>query len=96
MSWIPKNEGNFYSTGEYSKTIDYFDIHGVSFNQKVDSVKSLLDHNTLQILKVLLTESEAPAELDLRTSLNVVATLDFIQSKLSNDNTTILSRGDDH
>lgn len=95
MSWIPKNKGNFYSTGEYSKTIDYFDIHGVSFNQKVDSVKSLLDHNTLQILKVLLTESEAPAELDLKTSLNVVATLDFIQSKLSNDNTTILSRGDD-
>ena len=95
MSWIPKNEGNFYSTGEYSRTIDYFDIHGVSFNQKVDSVKSLLDHNTLQILKVLLTESEAPTELDLKTSLNVVATLDFIQSRLSNDNTTILSRGDD-
>jgi len=95
MSWIPKNEGNFYSTGEYSRTIDYFDIHGVSFNQKVDSVKNLLDHNTLQILKVLLTESEAPAELDLKTSLTVVATLDFIQSKLSNDNTTILSRGDD-
>lgn len=93
MSWIPKNEGNFYSTGEYSKTIDYFDIHGVSFNQKVDSVKHQLDNNTIQILKVLLTESEAPAELDLETSLNVVATLDFIQSKLSNDN--ILSRGDD-
>ena len=97
MSWIPKNEGNFYSTGEYSRTIDYFDIHGVSFNQKVDSVKSLLDHNTLQILKVLLTESEAPAELDLRTSLTVVATLDFIQSRLSNDNkaTIPIIPGDD-
>lgn len=98
MSWIPKNEGNFYSTGEYSKTIDYFDIHGVSFNQKVDSVKNLLDYNTLQILKVLLTESEAPAELDLRTSLTVVATLDFIQSRLSNDNKAtipIIPTGDD-
>ena len=98
MTWVPEHEGNFYSTGEYSRTIDYFDIHGVSFNQKVDSVKSLLDHNTLQILKVLLTESEAPAELDLRTSLTVVATLDFIQSRLSNDNKAtipIIPTGDD-
>ena len=96
--WVCKDSGDFYTTGEYSKTIDFFNIHGVSFNQKVDSVKSLLDHNTLQILKVLLTEREAPAELDLRTSLNVVATLDFIQSRLSNDNKAtipIIPTGDD-
>ena len=96
--WVCKDSGDFYTTGEYNKIIDFFNIHGVSFNQKVDSVKSLLDHNTLQILKVLLTEREAPAELDLRTSLNVVATLDFIQSRLSNDNKAtipIIPTGDD-
>lgn len=82
--WVCKDSGNFYTTGEYSRTIDYFDIHGVSFEQKVDSIKSLLDTNTIQILKVLLTESDAPAKMDLETSLNIVHTLDFIQSRLSN------------
>lgn len=84
--WLCKDSGNFYSTGEYSRTIEYFDIHGVSFNQKIDSVKHLLDYNTLQIMKVLLQEVDAPAELDYPTSLNVVATLELIQSRLSNDN----------
>ena len=84
--WLCKDSGNFYSTGEYSRTIEFFNIHGVSFNQKVDSVKILLDYNTLQILKVLLQEVDAPAELDYPTSLNVVATLELIQSRLSNDN----------
>ena len=82
--WVCKDSGNFYTTGEYSRTIDYFDIHGVSFEQKVDSIKSLLDTNTIQILKVLLTESDAPAKMDLETSLNIVHTLAFIQSRLSN------------
>lgn len=84
--WVCKDSGNFYSTGEYSKTIEYFGIHGVSFIQKVDSVKSLLDFNTLQILKVLLQDIDAPANLDIVDSLNVVATLELIQSRLSNDN----------
>ena len=84
VGYVCKDSGNFYTTGEYASTINFFNIHGVSFNQKVDSVKSLLDSNTIQILKVLLTESDAPAEMDLETSLNVIATLDFIQSKLSN------------
>ena len=85
-----RKEGNFYTTGEYSRTLEFFNVHGVSFNQKVESVKMLLDVNTLQILKVLLTESDAPCKLDLETSLNIVATLDLIQSRLSNDNKTLL------
>ena len=84
--WVCRKEGNFYTTGEYSKTVEYFDIHGVSFNQKVESVKMQLDYNTLQILKALLTESDAPCELDLKTSLEVIATLETIQSMLSVDN----------
>lgn len=84
--WVCKDSGNFYSTGEYSRTVEYFNIHGVSFIQKIDSVKELLDYNTLQILKVLLQEIGAPANLDLQTSLHVVATLELIQSRLSNDN----------
>lgn len=96
--WVCKNSGNFYSTGEYSKTLDYFDIHGVSFNQKVDSVKMLLDSNTIQILKVLLTDNDAPAPIDYKTGLDIVHILDFIQSRLSeNDNNTQVfhSEGDD-
>lgn len=97
--WICRKEGNFYSTGEYANTVDFFGIFGVSFKQKVDSVKHELDPNTIQILKVLLTDYQAPAELDLKTSLDVVATLDFIQSRLSNDNNTafnsIPKKGDD-
>ena len=85
-----RKEGNFYTTGEYSRTLEFFNVHGVSFNQKVESVKMLLDNNTLQILKVLLTESDAPCKLDLETSINIVATLDLIQSRLSNDNKTLL------
>lgn len=85
--WVCKNSGNFYTTGEYSRTIEFFNIHGVSFIQKVDSVKELLDFNTLQICKVLLQEVDAPADLDLENSLKIVASLELIQSRLSNDNT---------
>lgn len=85
--WVCRKEGNFYSAGEYSRTIDFFGIHGVSFKQKVDSVKMQLDSNTLQILKVLLTDYEAPSNLNATDGLNVVATIDFIQSRLSTDNT---------
>lgn len=95
MSWV--EDGNFYSTGEYSSTIDFFDIHGASFNQKVDSVKMLLDSNTIQILKVLLTDNEAPVDIDYKTGLDIVYLLDFIQSRLSNDNKVQYSipKGDD-
>ena len=93
MSWV--KDGNFYSTGEYSSTIDFFDIHGVSFNQKVDSVKMLLDSNTIQILKVLLTDNEAPVDIDYKTGLDIVYLLEFIQSRLSNDNKNSIPKGDD-
>ena len=91
--WVCKDSGNFYSTGEYSRTIDFFNIHGVSFNQKVDSVKQLLDSNTIQILKVLLTDNEAPIRFDSLTDLQIIELLDIIQSRLSNnmDNMSKLS-----
>ena len=91
--WICHKEGNFFSTGEYSSTIEFFNMHGVSFNQKVDSVKQLLDSNTIQILKVLLTDNEAPIRFDSLTDLQIVELLDIIQSRLSNnmDNMSKLS-----
>lgn len=88
--WVCRDSGNFYTTGEYSRTIEYFNIHGVSFTQRIDSVKELLDHNTLQILKVLLQDIDAPCKLDLENTLNIVATLELIQSRLSTDNKKFL------
>ena len=93
MSWV--KDGNFYSTGEYSKTIDFFNIHGASFEQKVDSVKQLLDANTIQILKVLLTDNDAPVFIDYKTELEIVYLLDLIQSRLSPDNKISIPKGDD-
>ena len=93
MSWV--KDGNFYSTGEYSKTIDFFNIHGASFEQKVDSVKMLLDANTIQILKVLLTDNDAPVFIDYKTELEIVYLLDLIQSRLSPDNKISIPKGDD-
>ena len=96
LGYVCKRDGDFYSTGEYSRTIEYFDIHGVSFNQKVDSVKMQLDNNTLQILKVLLTEINAPVKIDPLSQIYVVQLLDFIQSRLSNDNkNTTIPTGED-
>lgn len=89
--WVCRKEGNFYSTGEYSSTLEFFNIHGVSFNQKVDSVKMLLDSNTIQILKVLLTDNDAPIKFDSLTDLQIVEILNIIQSRLSNDNTETTS-----
>ena len=93
--WVCRKEGNIFSTGEYSRTIEFFDIHGVSFNQKVDSVKMQLDNNTIQILKVLLTDTTAPIKFDHLTDLRIVELLDIIQSRLSNDNITPIQGGDD-
>lgn len=97
--WLCKDSGNFYTTGEYHNTLEYFDIHGVSFNQKVDSVKHLLDFNTIQILKVLLTDNTHP--FDHTTGLEIIYALTLVQSRLSNDNKksiipNILSEGDDN
>ena len=98
LGYICNRDGNFFSTGEYSNTIDFFNIHGVSFNQKVDSVKMLLDTNTIQILKVLLIDNEAPIKFDSLTDLQIVELLDIIQSRLSTDNknfNSIHTKGDD-
>ena len=75
--------GDFFTTGEWASIVEYFDIHGVSFNQKIDSVKGLLDVNTIQILKVLICESN---NWDYSTNMEIVHLLDEILSRLSNDN----------
>ena len=96
--WVCRKDGNFYTTGEYSRTIDYFNIHGVTLNQKIDSVKHLLDSNTIQILKVLIVDIDCPAQFDALTELQIVEALNFIQSRLSTDNkidNSYHSRGDD-
>ena len=87
--WLCKESGNFYTTGEYSRTVEFFDIHGVSFTQKVDSVKHQLDYNTIQILKVLLQDNEHP--FSTWHGLEVIYALDVIQSRLSTDNKSIPS-----
>ena len=76
--------GDFYTTGDYANLIKEFDIHGVSFIQKVDSVKDKLDNDTIQILKVLLQDNEHP--FSTWHALEVIYALDIIQSRLSNDN----------
>ena len=96
--WVCRKEGNFFTTGEYSRTIDYFDIHGVTLKQKIDTVKNLLDPNTIQILKVLLVDLDSPVQFDMLTELQIVEALNFIQSRLSTDNkidNSYHSRGDD-
>jgi len=89
--WVCRKDGNFYTTGEYSRTLEFFDIHGVNFNQRLDSVKMLLDPNTIQILKVLLTDNDAPVDIDYKTGLDIVQLLDFIQSSLSETDKNINS-----
>lgn len=84
--WVCRKDGNFYTTGEYSRTLDYFGIQGVTFNQRLDSCKMQLDTNTIQILKALLVDIDAPQDFDYETELQIVQLLDFIQSKLSEDN----------
>lgn len=96
--WLCKDSGNFFTTGEYAKTVDSFNIHGVSFNQKVDSVKHQLDYNTLQILKALFADNDCPNGIDYLISLQVYGVLDFIQSRLSNNvdnNSYVLSKNDE-
>ena len=77
--------GDFLTTGTYAKLIEYFDIHGVSFNQKVDSVKPQLDINTIHILKVLICDSN---NWNYSTTMEIMYLLDEIISRLSNDNKT--------
>ena len=79
--YVCKNSGNIYSTGEYIRTIDFFNMIGASFEQKIGNVSHLLDYNTIQILKLLIAD-----ELPYAEGLEVISILDKIQSRLSNDN----------
>lgn len=67
--------GDFLTSGEYASIIDYFNIHGVSFNQKIDSVNLLLDVNTIQILKVFICDSN---NWDYTTKMEIIYLLDEI------------------
>ena len=80
--YICKRDGNFYSTGEYSRIIKEFDISGVTFEQKIESVKDYLDTDTIQILKVLLQDSDAPVTYDTFTALEVIGALETIEENL--------------
>lgn len=82
--WVCMKSGDFFTTGEYSRTIKEFDIHGVSFNQEIDSVSSKLDVDTIRILKVLICDSN---RWEYPTVMEIMFLLDEIKSKLSNDNT---------
>lgn len=95
--FVCRLDGNFFTTGEYSRIINEFNIHGVSLNQKINSVKHHLDTDTIEILKALFSENEAPINFDYVTTLQIVEALDFIQSRLSTDNkinNSYHSRGD--
>ena len=82
--WVCMKSGDFFTTGEYSRTIKEHDIHGVSFNQEIDSVASKLDVDTIRILKVLICDSN---RWDYPTTMEIMFLLDEIISKLSTDNT---------
>ena len=84
--------GDFYTTGDYANLIKEFDIHGVSFNQKIDSVASKLDIDTIRILKVLVCDSN---RFDYTTSMEIMFLFDEIISKLSTDNKNSYVTGDD-
>lgn len=86
--------GDFFTTGEWVTLIEYFGITGDTFNQKVDSVAPQIDVNTLQILKVLICESN---NWDYPTSMEIVHLLEEILSRLPKDNKKIDSyvTGDD-
>ena len=94
--YICKLDGDFFTTGEYAKTLEEFQIHGVNFNQKVDSVKSQLDYDTIQILKALFADNDCPNGIDYLICLQICKTLNLIQSRLSNDNKIDSIPGDDH
>lgn len=81
--WVCMKSGDFFTTGEYSRSIKEFDIHGVSFNQEIDSVSSKLNLDTIRILKVLICDSN---RWDYPTSMEIMFLLDEIISKLSTDN----------
>ena len=75
--------GDFFTTGEYSALIKDYDIHGVTLNQKIDSVKPLLDLDTILLLKVFICDSN---RFDYSTSMTIMFLLDEVISRLSNDN----------
>ena len=56
---------------------DFFTIHGISFNQKLDSVISKIDVDTVNLLKVLICDSN---RWDYPTSMEIISLLDEISS----------------
>ncbi len=80
--YICKRDGNFYSTGEYSRILKEFDISGVTFEQKIESVKEHLDIDTIKILKVLLQDNDAPVTYDTFIALEVIGALETIEENL--------------
>lgn len=75
--------GDFFTTGEYAALLKDYDVHGVSLNQKIDSVKPLLDLDTILLLKVLICDSN---RWSYSTNMEIMCLLDEIVSRLSTDN----------
>ena len=75
-----KLDGNFYTTGEYSKIVKEYDISGVTFDQRIESVMKKLDEDTIKILKVLLQDDDSYFSFDLRTNLEIIAKLEYIKN----------------
>ena len=84
--WVCKKSGNFYTTGEYVRLTEKYNIYGLSFIQRIDSVKHLLDKDTVEIMKVLLQDDDL--SYNTFEALQVLEVLDVILSRLSTDNST--------
>lgn len=80
--FVCKKEGNFYTTGEYSRIISEYDISGVTFEQKIESCKKFLDLDTINILKILLQENDAPVTYDTFTALEIIGALESIEETI--------------
>lgn len=80
--FICKRDGNFYTTGEFARIVEEYDISGVTFEQKIESVKEHLDLDTIKILKVLLQDNDAPCTYLMHTALEIINVLNTIEKNL--------------
>ena len=82
QGYICKLDGDFYTTGEFARIVDEYNITGVSFAQKIESVKEYLDTDTIRILKVLLQDNDAPCTYLHHTALEIINVLNTVEKNL--------------
>lgn len=83
--FVCKESGNFYTTGEYHRITSKYNITGDSLYEQIQSVKTVLDYDTLEILKVLLQDNDIPCSHDLQTDLETIANISFIQECINHE-----------